>query len=109
MLVLESFFAGRTVGDGVFVNSWTQGERRFHVVIDGTWDGRVLALSESYAYADGPRKQKSWHLQQTAPGVFVGTYTQEASGPKHSRRYFACGCPRNPEGRPPTCQTTTSA
>ena len=74
MLVLESFFAGRTVGDGLFVNSWTRSERRFRVVIDGTWDGRVLALSESYAYDNGLREQKSWRLQQTAPGAFTGTY-----------------------------------
>ena len=74
MLVLESFFAGRTRGDGVFTNSWTQSQRRFQVVIDGTWDGRVLALSESYDYSDGLREQKSWHLQQTAPGMFIGTY-----------------------------------
>jgi len=74
MLVLESFFAGRTVGDGLFVNSWTRSERRFHVEIDGTWDGHVLALSESYAYDDGLREHKSWRLQQTAPGAFTGTY-----------------------------------
>ena len=74
MLVLESFFAGRTVGHGVFINSWTKSERRFHLVIDGTWDGRVLALSESYVYEDGLREQKSWRLQQTSPGVFTGTY-----------------------------------
>jgi hypothetical protein len=58
----------------VFTNSWTHSERRFHVVIDGIWDGRVLALSESYDYADGLREHKSWRLQQTAPGVFTGTY-----------------------------------
>ena len=74
MLVLESFFAGRTRGDGVFTNSWTQSQRRFQVVIDGTWDGRVLALSESYDYADGLHEQKNWHLRQTAPGMFIGTY-----------------------------------
>jgi hypothetical protein len=74
MLVLESFFAGRTVGDGLFVNSWTKSRRRFHVVIDGTWDGRVLALSESYAYDNGLNEKKSWRLQQRAPGSFTGTY-----------------------------------
>jgi len=74
MLVLESFFAGRIRGDGVFINSWTKSERRFQVVIDGTWDGRVLALSESYVYDDGLREQKSWRLQQTAPGMFSGVY-----------------------------------
>ena len=33
-LVLEAFFPGRTVGEGVFTNSWTGSERRFDVVID---------------------------------------------------------------------------
>jgi len=74
MLVLESFFAGRTIGDGVFVNSWTKSERRFQVVIDGTWDGNVLALSEVYAYDNGVSERKSWRLLQTSPGVFTGTY-----------------------------------
>ena len=74
MLVLESFFAGRTIGDGRFVNSWTRSERRFQVVIDGTWDGRNLALSETYAYDNGPRERKNWCLRQVAPGVFSGTY-----------------------------------
>lgn len=74
MLVLESFFAGRTIDDGRFVNSWTRSERRFHVVIDGTWDGRVLALSETYDYDNGLRERKSWRLEQTMPGRFTGTY-----------------------------------
>jgi hypothetical protein len=74
MLVLVSFFAGRTVGDGRFVNSWTRSQRRFQVMIDGTWDGRVLALSESYFYDDGRRERKSWRLERTAPGAFTGTY-----------------------------------
>ena len=74
MLVLESFFAGRTVGDGLFVNSWTKSERRFQVVIDGTWDGHVLLLSEVYAYDNGLCERKSWRLLQTSPGTFTGTY-----------------------------------
>jgi hypothetical protein len=74
MLVLESFFAGRTIGDGSFVNSWTKSERRFQVVIDGTWDGNVLELSEVYAYDNGLCERKSWRLLQTSPGVFTGTY-----------------------------------
>jgi len=82
MLVLESFFAGRTLGDGVFVNSWTKSQRRFQVVIDGTWDGRALALSEIYAYDNGLQERKSWRLLQTAPGVFTGTY-DDTIGPAH--------------------------
>lgn len=72
-LVLEQFFPGRTVGEGVFTNSWTGSERRFSVVIDGTWDGRTLTLVEDFAYADGEKDRKTWRLERTAPGVYAGT------------------------------------
>lgn len=72
-LVLEAFFPGRTEGDGVFTNSWTGSERRFHVVIDGAWDGRTLTLVEDFAYADGEKDRKTWRLTRTGPGVFDGT------------------------------------
>ncbi len=71
-LVLESFFPGRTVGEGVFTNSWTGSERRFSVVIDGSWDGRTLTLVEDFDYADGEKDRKTWRLEQTSPGVYVG-------------------------------------
>ena len=72
-LALESFFPGRTRGEGVFTNSWTGSERRFRVVIDGTWDGRVLTLVEDFDYADGEKDRKTWQLRRTGPGTFSGT------------------------------------
>ena len=72
-LVLEQFFPGRTVGQGVFTNSWTGSQRRFDVVIDGTWDGRTLTLVEDFAYADGEKDRKTWKLERTAPGTYVGS------------------------------------
>jgi len=72
-LVLEEFFPGRTVGQGVFTNSWTGSERRFDVVIDSTWDGRTLTLVEDFVYADGEKDRKTWRLERTAPGTYVGT------------------------------------
>ncbi len=74
MLALESFFAGRTIGDGLFVNSWTKSKRRFQMIIDGVWDGRVLALAESYTYDNGLREQKRWRLENIGPGAFNGTH-----------------------------------
>lgn len=71
-LVLEQFFPGRTVGQGVFTNSWTGAQRRFDVAIDGTWDGRVLTLVEDFAYADGETDRKTWRLERTAPGTYTG-------------------------------------
>jgi len=72
-LVLEEFFPGRTVGQGVFTNSWTGSERRFDVVIDSTWDGKTLTLVEDFAYADGEKDRKTWRLERTAPGTYTGT------------------------------------
>ncbi|TAJ26709.1 MAG: DUF3833 family protein [Reyranella sp.] len=71
-LVLESFFPGRTVGQGVFTNSWTGSQRRFDVVIDGSWDGRTLTLVEDFAYADGEKDRKTWRFERTASGTYKG-------------------------------------
>jgi hypothetical protein len=72
-LVLESFFDGTTSGRGVFTNSWTGSQRSFDVVIQGSWDGRVLTLVEDFAYADGEKDRKTWRLQATEPGRYTGT------------------------------------
>ena len=72
-LVLEKFFAGRTYGEGSFVNSFTGTERRVKVVLDGRWNGRVLRLFEDFAYADGERAQKTWLLTKTGPTTYSGT------------------------------------
>lgn len=71
-LVLERFFPGRTEGEGIFVNSWTGSERRFRVVIAGSWDGRVLTLVEDFDYADGEKDRKTWRFERRAPGVYDG-------------------------------------
>lgn len=71
-LVLEEALAGRTLGDGVFVNSLTGGETKFSVVIDGVWDGKVLTLVEDFTFSDGLQERKTWRLTKTAEGVFSG-------------------------------------
>ncbi|NOT39206.1 MAG: DUF3833 family protein [Alphaproteobacteria bacterium] len=72
-LVLEKALAGRTFGDGVFVNSITGGETKFSVVIDGAWDGKVLTLIEDFTYSDGLQERKTWRLTRTADGVYSGS------------------------------------
>lgn len=71
-LVLEKALAGRTLGDGVFVNSLTGGETKFSVVIDGTWDGKVLTLVEDFAYDSGVKERKTWRLTKFAEGRYDG-------------------------------------
>ena len=71
-LVLEEFFPGRTVGQGVFTNSWTGSERRFDVVIDSTWDGRTLTLVEDFVYADGEKSKRVWRLTRVGERRWEG-------------------------------------
>jgi hypothetical protein len=72
-LVLEQALRGRTLGDGVFVNSLTGGETKFSVVIEGAWDGKVLTLVEDFTYSDGTQERKTWRLTKTADGVYAGS------------------------------------
>lgn len=72
-LVLEQALAGRTLGEGVFVNSLTGGETKFSVVIDGRWEGKVLTLVEDFVYTDGTEERKTWRLTKTGEGRYQGT------------------------------------
>lgn len=71
-LILEEALVGRTLGDGVFVNSFTGGETKFSVIIDGVWDGKVLTLVEDFTYSDGLQERKTWRLTRSADGVYGG-------------------------------------
>lgn len=72
-LVLEKFFIGRTIGDGIFVNTISGSQRKVHVLLDGRWNGRTLRLFEDFYFADGERQQKTWLLTKTGPGSYSGT------------------------------------
>ena len=71
-LVLEEALKGRTLGDGVFVNSFTGDETKFSVVIDGAWDGKVLTLVENFTYSGGLQERKTWRLTKMADGGYRG-------------------------------------
>lgn len=71
--MLEGALKGRTIGDGVFVNSFTGSETKFSVVIDGAWDGKVLTLVENFTYSDGLQERKTWRLTKTTDSA-ISTY-----------------------------------
>lgn len=86
-LNLEEFFEGRTIAKGQFQDVFGTVRRRFDVEINGTWDGRILMLTEDFLYEDGATEQRIWSLrktgeqtwQGTAPGV-IGPATGEERG-----------------------------
>lgn len=70
--VIERDLVGRSVARGEFraINGVRRG---FTATLNGAWDGRTLTLVEDFAYDDGERDRKTWRLERTAPGEFLGT------------------------------------
>jgi hypothetical protein len=71
-LRLEEFFKGRTYAYGWF-GAINGSSRRFRVVLDGQWSGRVLTLREAFEYEDGERDVKTWRFRKTGANTYLGT------------------------------------
>ncbi|WP_428030001.1 DUF3833 family protein [Ancylobacter sp.] len=71
-LVLERFFAGRTVAEGSF-SAINGVKRAFTVDLTGRWNGQALTLVEDFRFADGERDRKTWRFVKLAPGSYRGT------------------------------------
>lgn len=70
-LKLEDYFAGRTYAFGLFEDGSGKARRKFHVVIDGTWDGKTLTLDEDFLYDDGERQRRVWTFAPTSAGGYT--------------------------------------
>ncbi|MEQ1489517.1 MAG: DUF3833 family protein [Terricaulis sp.] len=70
--VAERDLVGASVARGEF-RAITGTRRAFTAQLNGTWDGTTLILVEDFAYDDGERDRKTWHLRRTGPGRFSGT------------------------------------
>lgn len=69
---IEKDLAGRTVAKGEF--RAINGQRRaFTAELDGTWDGQVLTLVETFQFEDGQTDKKTWRLTKVGEGRFTGT------------------------------------
>lgn len=71
-LVLEEYFAGRTLAWGIFEDRFGNLRRQFKVEINGTWDGEVLTMVEDFAYADGETDRRIWRIEKLADGRYRG-------------------------------------
>lgn len=72
-LVLEDFFRGRLVAEGVFRNTRDNTSRGLEVKMHGTWDGTTLTLVEDFVFSDGEKDRKTWRFTKVAEGVYRGT------------------------------------
>ena len=67
-LDLLAFFEGQTVALGIFEDRFGNLRRQFRVALEGTVDGDVLTLDESFLYDDGEQDFRKWVIRRTGHG-----------------------------------------
>lgn len=67
-LDLPAFFAGQTVALGIFEDRFGNLRRQFRVVLEGTVDGDVLTLDETFLYDDGEQDFRKWVIRRAGQG-----------------------------------------
>jgi hypothetical protein len=70
-VTLDSAFAGRSLGKGVF-RDITGTERRFTARLDGRLAGDRLTVVEDFVYDDGQVDRLTWVFDRTGPGRWTG-------------------------------------
>lgn len=68
---LEGFFTGETRARGTIFSKIAGASRSFQASTNGTWDGEVLTLVETYRYAAGNQEQRIWRFRKTGEGSYI--------------------------------------
>ena len=63
-LALFEFFAGETIGYGVFEDRFGNLKRQFRVNINGKIDNQILTLDEEFLYDDGEQAKRIWKIEK---------------------------------------------
>ncbi|MFN3579773.1 MAG: DUF3833 domain-containing protein [Pseudomonas sp.] len=72
-LRLQDYFNGDLEAWGMFQKRNGETVRRFHVSMNGTWDGDTGVLDEHFTYADGTTERRIWTLVKQEDGSWRGT------------------------------------
>ncbi len=77
-LLLEEYFRGSLYADGMLFDRRGRVRRRFHVDMQGSWDGEWGTLQESFLFDDGERQQRTWRLHRLPPQRGLRRYEASA-------------------------------
>ena len=72
-LDLKTYLNGTLDAWGMFQGRSGEVKKRFHVVIEASWQGNVGTLDERFAWADGTTSRRVWTLKRQADGRYLGT------------------------------------
>jgi hypothetical protein len=73
VLDLREYFNGTLDAHGIFQNRSGEVVKRFHVLIEASWEGNVGTLDERFTYSDGTTQRRVWTVTRHAPGRYTGT------------------------------------
>jgi hypothetical protein len=69
---LQTYFNGDVTAHGMFSDRSGKVLRRFVVTMHCDWTGDQGTLDERFAYDDGEKQQRIWHVTKLADGRYVG-------------------------------------
>jgi hypothetical protein len=72
-LDLRSYFDGTVDAWGMFQDRSGKVVKRFHVVIEASWQGDTGTLDELFTYSDGTTQRRVWTITRTGEGRYIGT------------------------------------
>ena len=73
VLILEEFFNGRLIANGLVKSRSGRVERYFTAVIDASWENGIGTLDEDFVFNDGETQQRIWTLVPQADGRYIAT------------------------------------
>ncbi|NRR34319.1 DUF3833 domain-containing protein [Oxalobacteraceae bacterium] len=71
-LELRSYLNGTIDAWGIFQGRSGEVKKRFHVVIDASWDGNYGTLDERFDWSDGSKSRRVWKLTLQPDGSLRG-------------------------------------
>ena len=72
VLELRDYFNGTLDAWGMFQDRSGKVVKRFHVLIEASWQGEVGTLDERFTYSDGSTQKRIWRLTQLPDGRYTG-------------------------------------
>lgn len=73
VLDLATYFNGTLDAHGMFQDRSGKVVKRFHVLIDASWQGDVGTLDEHFTYSDGTKQRRVWTVTRLDAHRYLGT------------------------------------
>lgn len=73
VLDLKTYFNGTLDGWGMFQDRSGEVIKRFHVVIEASWQGDVGTLDEQFKWSDGSSSRRVWTIRKLPDGRYTGS------------------------------------